>query len=392
MTLKRNRTKCPEELTHGDVTDAFRACATELQPFVDQCSEGAAFIDYDWREKKQDRKCMFQFRHLLRELLSRNSTGCFKKTILLEGMLDWNSTLKGEPLTSGKRPSFARETMYNLQQMLLNVKLTKKSLTVGSKIPQWLLDLCSLLDSTVASAGSDDNNSDDDAPRHQHPPPNDDDHDNVNEATSSSQPLGIQAAKQMFFAKAQPSAKRRCVLRRITSDSSTTTTLYSEPDQAIASGSADAAQPQPVAMGAPSASTKCASPTQFCFDEALRQAQSIDGAMTTQRWTSKDGFAEWVFDDGTTWLSEVPTLLLAASADAQDKPPRKKPAAAAPAARVVDSARKTQLKNAHSSIYHKAIADFAKACKIDGKPYDHCAAKQHARGAATAAKGGRLAQ
>lgn len=284
-------------------------------------------------------------------------------------MVEWNKSLEGEPLTEGKRPSYLRDNMYNLQAMLLNVKNTKKSITIGSKVPQWLLDLCSLLD---AQAIHDDDHSDDDVLR---------DGNVCSHALVVAQPQhrSNQSAKTQFFAKAKANPQRRCILRRVTSDSSTATTLYSEPgprEAPIATPKRDAAE------------KKCGAPTQFCFDEALRRAQSLDGSMATTQWTNNGGFAEWRFDDGTTWLSEVPCLMLdaadVASAPAA-QPPRKKPACAD-----ANVDRKTRMKNQHSQVYHTAITEFKASCKAKGVAYDHSKAKEHARAAARRAQAHRV--
>ena len=108
-----------------DVVASLKACEAQLAPHLARCKENGDLIEYNWQAKEQDRRAMFEHRHLLKELLMRNSSGIFHKTMLLAGMEKWNEDLEDRPLTLNKKPSFLRENMYNLQAMLLNVKATK---------------------------------------------------------------------------------------------------------------------------------------------------------------------------------------------------------------------------------------------------------------------------
>ena len=100
---------------------------------------------------------MWEFKALLHELLMVNPSGIFKKSILMKGFEDWQE-IHNSFLTKNKPSQYFRDQVYNLQQMLLNVKETNRSLKTGQRVPTWLCDLCKLLSSDAHGGGYDEEN------------------------------------------------------------------------------------------------------------------------------------------------------------------------------------------------------------------------------------------
>eukprot|EP00974_Lingulodinium_polyedra_P002644 248439-Lingulodinium_polyedra.AAC.1 len=86
-----------------------------------------------------------------------NPSGIYKKSILIQGFEQWQQ-LHGSFLTKNKPPNYLRDQVYAVQQMLLNVKDTSRTLRTGKRVPAWLRDLCSLL---VCERGPEELQSDD---------------------------------------------------------------------------------------------------------------------------------------------------------------------------------------------------------------------------------------
>ena len=97
------------------------------------------------------------------------------------------------------------------------------------------------------------------------------------------------------------------------------------------------------------------------------QGQTVDGSMVTEKWSSHQGFAKWEFPDGSSWISEVPVLMLPSNSALA------KPAGSS------SSASSAQKKLEHSRVYHKALVAFKQKCKQDSVPYNHEKAKAAAR-------------
>ena len=114
---------------------------------------------------------------------------------------------------------------------------------------------------------------------------------------------------------------------------------------------------------------------------AFKQIGSGEPSKTTS-WISRNGFMEYKFLDGSTWLSEQPALEAGPPQDdAIPLFPKKRPAALKPATKKPAGKQVTeqmqQWKLLHSQVYHAAVKKFKQKAAANGERVDKCTLSAH---------------
>ena len=137
--LKRTRTTCPDFFTPQVVLQILNHVANELAPKVARCKSGHQdLFVYNTSITPYDKQALYENRWLLSELLRKNETGVFRKTILEKGVhLRSEQAHIGQVLTVGRTPEYVKDQAYCIQHMLLVLKGVAKSAKTGVRLPAW---------------------------------------------------------------------------------------------------------------------------------------------------------------------------------------------------------------------------------------------------------------
>ena len=127
-----------------DVLAALRASQQHLMPELERLRKNPddVLVKLDW-SRTVDKEALFAHRHIVKELLLRNSTGIFKKIVMRKGVLMWDKEVGG---VIAKAPHRLDTTAMSLVALCQMVTAVRKNVTTGARTPQWLQELASLLD------------------------------------------------------------------------------------------------------------------------------------------------------------------------------------------------------------------------------------------------------
>ena len=109
-------------------------------------SEALFKIDF---KKASDREALHRYRATLARFLMANPTGLFGKVIMRDALKQVDSSILMGALTKNRAPNALANDSMRLVMLLQMVVGVNKAKTTGSRLPQWLLDLCGLLDASA---------------------------------------------------------------------------------------------------------------------------------------------------------------------------------------------------------------------------------------------------
>ena len=348
----------PPDVTSDLVKSCLSAAEKDLEAGIQRAKEGGNFIVYNYGLGKQDRQCMWEFRALLHELLMVNPSGIFKKSILMKGFEDWQEIHNSFP-TKNKPSQYIRDQVYNVPQMLLNVKDTNRSLKTGQRAPTWLCDLCKLLSSDAHGGEDDEENEGMDMLGNMEKQNMKMDH----------QPPPLMHLKSQHLEAHPPSKRTRCILRRVSSAASEASAASVAPTISY-----DAAVVPYQTLEGPGP----------WMDESMgpggKAVRLLDGDAVPASNCVADGsgFVRFEWADGFSWLSEVPVLGYPGLTKMTGV--MKKPGAMKEVAKSIH-----EKKLLYSRGYHQAVTKFKKDCKMKEVQFDPEACKAYARVEASAA-------
>ncbi len=348
-----SRRKCPTTFTSDVVLQCCRDSSSELADMIARCrgsiSELLFKVDY---EKGKDKEALHKYRGLLSRLLLANPTGIFKKLVLQGGLKKWDVDLGGL-LT--RTPDRLRSETYAIVHLMATLKDIKKSMTNGTRLPAYLKDLVSLFH----FEGSDSEDDDEDETKDGSPTPL--------ESSANSLvpyiPVCPAEPEKADLSKLRAAAPKRRLLKRITSTTTPQETGTESSDEAEGECS-EVEETKPTEKAA--ASSTGPAPV-YWYSSSSQEAYKQEGGKTLTATCFEDsmGVKLFTFNDGTTWLSEEPSLL-------HEPTPLKRPAAAQ-SKRKADGAKQFKSdpwKLAHSRAYHGAKREYLKKCKSRGKEVD----------------------
>ena len=106
-----------------DVLSALRASSDALLPHVERVRKNPddLLIKMDW-SKTVDRDALHTYRHVVKELLLRNSTGIFRKLVVKKGLVRWDKELGGVIAKVPSRMDTTAMSLVALVQMVTGVK------------------------------------------------------------------------------------------------------------------------------------------------------------------------------------------------------------------------------------------------------------------------------
>ena len=210
--LARKRTSCPDSISHADCLRVFRQCLHVLEPDIKSCQEGGPFITYDTSIGSYDRAGMEKYKLLVRQFLLMNPSGVFTKK-LLEKALCALSESNRQFITKNRSSLFAADEAYKIVSMFQGLRSIRKSMSAGSRVPKFIHDQLDLLDTAWEI--------DDEDKQQQNSPANISDSDKATFDRADA----IDARREAFVHVLRPQlgTRRRCVLRRLSSATSSNT-------------------------------------------------------------------------------------------------------------------------------------------------------------------------
>ena len=128
MTPKCRRVQ-PSSFTVDDVVSALNSSAVVPAEYarVRKDPKEEVFIKIDWG-KKVDKEALWHWRELLKHLLLKNSSGIFKKKVVIRGLTEWDSLSDRGILSKGTHIDNSAMAIVALAQMLCQYK---KGMTTG---------------------------------------------------------------------------------------------------------------------------------------------------------------------------------------------------------------------------------------------------------------------
>lgn len=402
MPSGSDRRKCPAHFDTMSMEQCLLEAEEELKPCIDRCKAGGQLIVWNHSLAAPDRSGMSAHPKLLDAMLQRNPTGIFKKTTIMKGLENWQSS-KGNFMKNGKSKFYINDTAHDLMLMHMHVRDTARNVITGSRVPSWLFKLTQLLDSQTLSL----------APSPQCQP--------EQGPPSKSDP---RFGKLLFLGESADKPRTRPLLRRRTTNASDSVASQPEHTDALQMESEIEPESPPIKIEArrpqkkqeqhhvkaeikaeTKAETKVkAEPpdSQFDEDHGIFFVGEGDGCGHRIKDGQDDvhdassahasGFVQFEWHDGDKWVSEIPHLgwtdpnspiLKRPAAEPVVKKPaampvRKKPAADSSGFKC--SARKRE----YSNIYKRTMTEYRNECSRRGIKFDKNKASKQARLAARA--------
>lgn len=351
VNVKRWRAKCPGSFTADSALACLHEAKDGLASKIDAAKAGGHVFCYNFGLAGPDRQALHEYQNTIKIFLMKNSSGIFKKSDMAQAFQQWNASV--DYIFTKNRPKhYLNDQVYALVSMFHALKVIKKGVRKGSRLPRWLMDLVMMLDVTQ---GVEENNTSSESETHdvdleeEETTPKSD----VLAATTTA-PLTMHQLKSEFY-KTTPQ-RNRPLLRRVST----------------ASSSAD---PQPhICLGAPAAPIPIKDPPEpmkkkdtFWYDPIELCAKRLDpeGMVTSSTGVEmhSTGFALFQWGDGKKWLSEEPYLGLQPLEPVMKKPSHE-------TLETKDKTGDMDYKIIFSRAYHKAEREYNKECKINNEPVD----------------------
>ena len=295
-----NRRKQPNMFGADDVLAALRASQQHLMPELERLRKNPddVLVKLDW-SRTVDKEALFAHRHIVKELLLRNSTGIFKKIVMRKGVLMWDKEVGG---VIAKAPHRLDTTAMSLVALCQMVTAVRKNVTTGARTPQWLQELASLLDAE---------------------PP-------VGRASSHDSLELLPIDDEQAGEKPHPKRKARRILRRVSSAMSSCSTTTTDDGAGLTVPSTVPSTSKPIVHQQPSTSkaivhqqpasnkkparapiADAGNIVWYAASEgqAFRMVEGVKEPACKSVEDDKSGMMIFVWPDGTNWISEKPALL-----------------------------------------------------------------------------------
>ena len=340
----------PREFSLGDAvrcwTDAVPDLAEDLARVKAHGNEALFKIDF---AKPTDREALHRYRATLARFLMANPSGLFGKVILRDALKQVDRSILAGALTKSRPPDALANDSMRLVMLLQMVVGVNKAKTTGSRLPQWLLDLCGLLDASAVKL----------------------------EETEEDRGDGQLDSEPNLPSSSRAGSGPRRLLKRLSSAPSEPAPNESQQKAARKPRSVD-----PVYWY--SAATETAH-KQVGGSKALASC-SVDAS-------DPSGFLKFTFPDGETWLSEVPCLDLVVFTRpaASISPTMRRPAGPAktethPKVAMRGPPKSSEWKLYHTKVYSDARTRYKRKVLASGGVVDDSASKAFARKECAAAK------